>query len=297
MKYTLHNANLIEILPGKYKDRVDLILTSPPYDGMRNYEGYEFNFDRVADAIVPCLKEGGMLVWIVADQIINRGESLNSFRQAIGFQERGLIMHQTLIYQNAGPRAISPNRCLRDLQYMFCLSKGKPKTAHIPKDRVNVSAGTTRRAHGAGRHADGVKASADKCKTNRTYTIGEVGTRSQIWKYSTGLFHSAMEETHQFVSDIHPAVFPVKLAIDHVRCWTDEGDLVLDPMAGSGTTLSASIITGREAHGIEISAKYCEGARERLRREHDGMLELKTEMDNKNQERGKVHENEVRPLI
>ena len=108
MDYKLHNANCAEILPGEYLGAVDLILTSTPYDQMRTYSGNEFDFCKVANAIVPCLKKGGVLVWIVADQIINFAESLTSFRHALGFQERGLLMHQTLIFQNSGSCPISP---------------------------------------------------------------------------------------------------------------------------------------------------------------------------------------------
>lgn len=271
MDYTLYNADCARILPGEYQNKIDLILTSPPYDGMRTYEGNKFSFKEVADALVPCLKSGGVLVWIVADQIINRSESGTSFRHALGFIERGLNLHQTLIYQNSGGRVISPDRCLRDLQYMFCFSNGKPKTANIPKDRRNISAGTTRRGNDAGR-----KSNDEKMKGNRNYkyTLGEFGLRTQVWTYPTGLYHLALKETDKLVSDLHPAVFPLKLAYDHIKCWTNEGDLVLDPMAGSGTTLSAAIELGRQAVGVEISARYCQGVRQRLSLEHEGRLGL-----------------------
>lgn len=272
MNYTLINADCADVLPGKYKGKVDLILTSPPYDGLRTYSGNRFDFRRVADAIVPCLKLGGVLVWIVADQIIEGSESGTSFAQALEIKKRGLRLHQTLIYQNSGGRPISLDRCLRDLQYMFIFSNGKPKTANIPKDRKNISAGTTRKSNDAGRKSNDKKAGENTWKRTGHYTLGEYGKRTQVWTYPTGLFHSGMQETHQFISDIHPAVFPLKLAHDHVECWTNEGDLVLDPMAGSCTTLSAAIGLRRQAVGIEISKEYCQAARERIEKEHGGMF-------------------------
>lgn len=272
--YTLINADCSEVLPGEYKNKVDLILTSPPYDQMRTYSGNKFDFHAVADALVPCLKIGGVIVWIVADQIIDGSESGTSFAQVLEFKKRGLRLHQTLIYQNSGGRPISLDRCLRDLQYMFIFSKGKPKTANIPVDRKNITAGTRRKSNDAGRKSNDKKAGQTTWQRHGHYTLGEYGKRTQVWTYPTGLFHSGMQETHQLVSDLHPAVFPVKLAYDHVKCWTNEGDLVLDPMAGSGTTLSAAIGLKRQAVGIEISNEYCQGAHERLSREHDDMLDF-----------------------
>lgn len=275
MRYTLHNADCTDILPGDYAGKVDLIVTSPPYDSMRTYDGHKFNFKRVADALVPCLKDGGVIVWVVADQIIDHGESGTSFKHALGFMERGLLLHQTLIYKNSGGRPITPDRCLRDIQYMFVFSKGRPKTANMPVDRKNISAGTTRKSNDAGRKPNDKKGKDQPWSRRGHYTLAEYGRRTQVWEYPTGLFHAGMQETHQLVSDIHPAIFPIKLAYDHILCWSNPGDLVLDPMAGSGTTLSAAIEAGREAHGIEIAARYCAGAHERLSKEHDGMLAFK----------------------
>ena len=62
----------------------------------------------------------------------------------------------------------------------------------------------------------------------------------------------------------HPAVFPPQLARNHILSWTTPGDLVIDPMADSGTTLRAAADLRRRPIGIEINPKYCELIRRRL---------------------------------
>ena len=269
MKYDLIHGDCADVLPGEYRGKVDLILTSPPYDGLRTYSGRKFDFDRVADALVPCLAPGGVMVWIVGDQIVDGSYTTTSFRQCIGFKERGLRVHEYLIYQNAGGRVVSDERPLKDTQFMFVFSNGKPKTAKIPRDRKNIYAGGFKTCTGAGRTADDKKHSS----YNKRKLIKEYGKRTQVWTYPTGLGQCSTSDSNKMVHD-HPAIFPIKLAHDHIRTWTNEGDVVLDPMAGSGTTLSAAIGLKRKAVGIEIHDTYVALAHRRIALDNDGMLSL-----------------------
>lgn len=83
-------------------DSIDLTLTSPPYDAIREYNGYNFN-DTASSNIITELfrvtKQGGVVVWIVGDATINGGESGTSFRQALKFIEAGFKLHDTMIYE------------------------------------------------------------------------------------------------------------------------------------------------------------------------------------------------------
>ena len=247
----LVNGDCAAVLPGL--PPADLILTSPPYDGMREYGGYNgaFDFGAIAAACVANLAPGGVLVWVVGDQIIDGGESGTSFRQALGFKALGLTLHQTLFFEAAHYRPIDKSRALRGVQYMFVFAKGSPMVANIPIDRPNVKAGMrVTRSYAPGKSLNGSRNPA----SDRVKRIADFGRRGPIWRYAT-----------ECGSDMgHPAAFPYALASDHIVCWTNPGDLVIDPMVGSGTTLRAAADLGRRAIGIEINPEYCDLIRRRL---------------------------------
>ena len=173
---------MIEIVHGdcadilaEYEGRADLILTSPPYDALREYGGHGFDFDPVADACVSALAEGGVLVWVVGDAIVDGSETGTSFRHALGFMKRGLRLHQTLIYQRSHALPRSSNRCASQHEYMFVLSNGAPKTAVIPKDRLNLTAGSSRKgAWGMGRQAKGENSRSERSNAVSKWGGGQV---------------------------------------------------------------------------------------------------------------------------
>ena len=255
MDWRLHNGRAQDILPGEYAGRVNLVVTSPPYDGLRRYGGYAdaFDFDAVADALIPTLAPGGVIVWVVADAVVDGSETGTSFRQALGFMDRGLRLHQTLVYERALPRPLTTNRYLLSAQWMFVFcNEKKPSAANLLADRSNLGADRLRSAsYGAGRTKD-----AAPLRSNRAPMVdAKTGKRSQIWRYVTGYNHDAPDfpDAHD-----HPAIFPYALAADHIRTWSNPGDLVLDPMAGSGTTLRAAVNLGRRAAGVEVNPEYCD---------------------------------------
>ena len=198
------------------------------------------------------------MIWVVADAIVNGSETGTSFRQALAFMERGLLLHQTLIYQRAQPMVGAHNRMSRSVQYMFALSQGTPAVSNIQHDRPNLGAGKPRSAHWtSGRAGEG-----RPCRISKVGSVdADMGRRSDIWRYSAGFNDSAPDypKAHD-----HPAPFPYELAADHIRTWTNPGDLVLDPMAGSGTTLRAAVDLGRRAIGVEVNPDYCDLIRRRM---------------------------------
>ena len=246
---SIYNGDCADILP-TLSIAPSLILTSPPYDNLRDYGGHGFDFDRVADALVAVMPEGGVLVWVVADATVDGSETGTSFRQALGFMDRGLKLHDTMIYAKTHLPNCTPNRYPQSFEYMFALTRGAPAVVHLLRDAHNVSGGRRNTVSTQGRAKDG-------SKVGRViqYTVPETGLRANVWAYNTsfGKHHPGYPAAHE-----HPATFPYKLAADHIRTWTNPGDLVLDPMAGSGTTLRAAIDLGRRAVGIEIHKSYCE---------------------------------------
>ena len=222
---------------------IDLTVTSPPYDGLRTYNGYSFPFEDIARELYRVTKPG----WVVGDATINGSESVTSFKQALYFKEIGFNLHDTMIYQKRNFSNPSNNRYHQIFEYMFVFSKGKPKTFNPIIDRKNVEAGKVGSwGRNTVRQVDGT------FKENTRKINKEYGQRYNIWRINT--------EMHP----LHPAQFPEQLANDHILSWSNEGDMIYDPFAGSGTTVKMSIINNRNCIASEISYEYCEIMKNRL---------------------------------
>ena len=220
---------------------VDLTVTSPPYDDIRDYNGFDFDYKETLEQLFRITKNGGVVVWIVADQTINGSESGTSFKQALYAKEIGFNLHDTMIWNKNGTPFPDSNRYLPCFEYMFILSKGAPKSTNFITDRANVYAGA--KSHGTWRQKDG------SIKPNTSKAVyAEYGRRFNIWSISP--VNSSTERTG------HPAQFPLRLAKDHIISWSNEGDTVLDPFLGSGTTRIAAYDMNRNFIGFEISTEY-----------------------------------------
>ncbi len=242
-------GNCVDVMRNWPEGIINLTITSPPYDKLRDYKGYEFPFEEIADELYRVTADGGVVVWVVGDRI-NGGRSLTSFRQAIYFQEIGFSAHDVMIYQKKNTPFMRSNAYTNAYEMMFVLSKGKPKTFNALKEPT--------RRHGMemlthNKLPDGI----NKKKLGE---LKKEKTRTNIWSYAVGLGGTTRDK----IAFQHPAVFPEKLAKDHIESWSNSGDLVLDPMCGSGTTGKMALSNDREFIGIDISAEYIEIARERL---------------------------------
>lgn len=227
---------------------VDLTVTSPPYDNLREYNGYEFPFEEIADQLYRITKPGGVVVWIVGDASINGSETGTSFRQALYFKEIGFNIHDTMIYAKAP--SFPPNeksiRYGQEFEYMFVFSKGKPKTVNLIVDRKNRWGGHK----SFGKQTERTK--KGELKPRKKNTIREVSPRWNIWHYAVGAGNGTEDE---IVKD-HPATFPEKLVGDHIKSWSNPNDIVYDPFMGSGTTAKIAHIMDRAWIGSEISEEY-----------------------------------------
>jgi site-specific DNA-methyltransferase (adenine-specific) len=231
-------------------------VTSPPYDDLRTYNGYCFDFENVAKELFRVTKQGGVVVWVVGDKVNKGNKSLTSFKQAIYFQEIGFNMYDVIIYEKTGSGPPHKNRYFNTYEYMFVLSKGLPKTINLLKDKPNKWAGHSTYGNVTRREKDG--SLTDKGRK----VVNKMGVRTNIWKYSNGKGFSTKDE----IAYQHPAIFPEKLANDHIISWSNEGDLVYDPFMGSGTTAKMSILNNRNWVGSEISSEYCKIIEERVKK-------------------------------
>lgn len=237
-------GDCLEIMPTLADKSVDLTVTSPPYDNLRTYNGNSsFDFKGVAKELFRVTKDGGVVVWVVGDATINGSETGTSFRQALYFKEIGFNLHDTMIYQKINYMPLTHNRYEQAFEYMFVFSKGKPVTFNaLMKPSRQIKGGATFYEN------DGMLRKGHSPKG-----INEHKIISNIWPFIIGQNRNG-----------HPATFPEQLTTDHILSWSNEGDTVLDPFAGSGTTGIACLNTGRKFILIEKDAGYCEIIRKRI---------------------------------
>jgi len=248
------NGNSVEILQTLPDNTIDLTVTSPPYDDIRDYNGYNFNdndLHKIIKELYRITKKGGIVVWIVGDATINGGETGTSFRQALKFIEMGFKLHDTMIYEkntSSFPAKRTGTRYTQIFEYMFIFCKNKIKTVNLICDKPNKWAGHTNWGKNTNRHKNG-----ELKETSDIKPVPEFSPRNNIWKYNVGKgFNSKDKESHE-----HPAIFPEQLAQDHILSWSNENDIILDPFSGSGTTCKMAKKNKRIYIGIDISKEYC----------------------------------------
>ena len=246
----IYNENCLDTMARMQDNFLDLTVTSPPYDNLRTYNGYSFDFESIAKELYRVTKEGGVVVWVVGDATIKGSETGTSFRQALYFKEIGFNLHDTMIWNKGSFSAVGSlkSRYAPVFEYMFVLTKGKYKTFNPIKDRKNKWAGE-KRGHVMFRQSDG------SIKKTSGSEIKEFGQRFNIWNLPPSKNRDIK----------HPAPFPEQLAKDHIISWSNENDLIYDPFMGSGTTAKMAILNNRNYIGSEISKEYCDIAEQRIK--------------------------------
>lgn len=251
MDYITFNEDAETVLNLLGKESIDLVVTSPPYDSLRKYnEDYEWNIDkckRIISGLYHVLKPGGVVVWVVGDQTQKGSETGSSFKQALAFMESGFLLNDTMIWRKKNPMPqVKQPRYNQVFEYMFVFSKGKPKTFNpimVPCKCSGQDYDSTCKNMGG-----------ENGRTKKSFKINKEKVKDNVWDIAIAQNHTS-----------HPAVFPLELAVDHVLSWSNEGDAVLDPFMGSGTTGIAAIKNGRTFVGCEISKAYYDEALERLK--------------------------------
>ncbi len=249
----IYNENCLDTMARMPDNHIDLVVTSPPYDGLRTYNGYSFDFESIARELWRVIKTGGVVVWVVGDATVKGSESGTSFRQALYFKEIGFNLHDTMIYAKNNPIPQNHNRYEQCFEFMFVLSKGKPASFNPLKEPTK----------NGGKIMDwgGRKTLMDTNQSRRhrdsdIRITNSEKNKSNIFYYSVGGGKTG-----------HPAVFPEQLATDHIITWSNPGDLVYDPFLGSGTTGIAARKLEREFIGSEISSEYAAISELRMRDE------------------------------
>lgn len=250
---TIVQGDCLDILKDFPDSCVDLVLTSPPYGELRDYKGFVFEFQGIAEQLYRIIKTGGIVVWVIGDEVKNGSESGESFRQVLSFLDIGFTLHDTMIYWKNVFAFPESTRYAQVFEYMFVMSKGPPATTNIIRVPTYARYRVVQKATSY-RQPDG--------KTTKIkYGSGhDARNMENIWVYDAGYNKS----TKDVCAYQHPAIFPDRLAEDHIVSWSQSVEIVVDPMCGSGTTCVAAKKLGRRYIGIDISPEYCAIARQRL---------------------------------
>lgn len=254
MNYSIINDDCVRYLDTLEDECLKFVITSPPYDDIRRYQGYSFDFESVASALARVLRPGGVIIWNVADATRNGSETGTSMRQALRFMELGLRLHDTMIYEKRNPMPTSrtARRYHQAWEYVFCLSKGTPETFNpimVPTKHGHARANMRHRGRNGNTGYNKTKRNSHtKVRNIFTYTIG-------------GGHTTADREAHG-----HPALMPERMAEDQILTWTNPGDTVFDPFNGAGTSGKMAVKNHRNYIGTEVSREYCDLSRLRIGR-------------------------------
>jgi len=248
----IYNMDCLEGMKQLSDNYIDLTITSPPYDNLRTYGGIDWNFEifrSIAKELYRVTKLGGVVVWVVGDATIKGSETGTSFKQALYFKEIGFNLHDTMIYRKINYIPLTHNRYEQAFEYMFIFSKGKPNVFNPIMVECKTKGSKT-----SGRTFYQTNSQNTPTKGHKNDKVKGYKQKSNIWDISTNAGTKG-----------HPAQFPEQLAHDHIKSWSNENDLILDPFMGSGTTAKIAMQLNRKYIGFEISKEYCEIAENRLR--------------------------------
>ena len=248
----LYQGNCLDYLRTRPDNSIKCVITSPPYDNIRDYNGYSFPFEDIAKELWRTLKSGGIIAWNVADATVKGSETGTSMRQALHFMSLGFRLHDTMIYakKNPMPSSAASKRYHQAWEYIFILSKDAPETFNPIVVKAKYGHLDANMKH---RGKDGT-INYKKTKRNEFTPV------RNIFEYGIGGGLSTKDK----IAYQHPAIMPEQLASDLITSWTNEGDEVYDPFTGSGTTAKMCLINKRKFIGTEISEEYCQISKQRL---------------------------------
>ena len=248
-------GDAVEVLKKIPSNSIDLVVTSPPYDDIRTYNGFSLNLPAVGKELNRILKDGGIVAMVIQDSTRNFGKTLTSFKTIIDWCDNaGFKLFETVIYRKYGTEgAWWAKRFRVDHEYMPIFLKGD-RPAYFDKEPLKVPSkhgGKTMTGSG-NRRTDGT--------TTKTITreINGMKCRGTVWDYLNAGDKNPLKRKH-------PATFPDKIPTDFIQCFCPPKGIVLDPFIGCGSTAVAAKQLGRNYIGIDISKEYCKLAEERIK--------------------------------
>jgi DNA modification methylase len=249
----IHHGDCLELMKKIPDNTVDLTVTSPPYDNLRTYNGFSFDFESVVKELFRVTKLGGVVVWVVGDKTEKGSETGTSFKQALYLMGMGFNLHDTMIWRktNPPPQTKVGKRYTNSFEYMFVFSKGKIGIYNPIMIDCKMN-GKTLTSNVSQRKEDG-DLREDRRKARYNTKVKKKKPLTNVWDISCSKGYGG-----------HPATFPEQLAADHIASWSNPGDLVLDPFMGSGTTAKMAMLNNRKYLGCEMSKEYIDIANKRI---------------------------------
>lgn len=235
---------------------IDLVVTSPPYDEIRDYKGFKLDLHNVGIEISRILKDGGICVMVIQDQTKDGRKSGTSFRTIVDWDTNtDLDIWECCIYQRrATPGAWWSKRFRVDHEYIPIFIKGKRpqyfNKEHM-KEPTKPEYGLIKKGLG-NRNTDGTTI----YDTSKVYELPKEKDQGTVIHYKNSSRETPKSSEIGKIKLLHPATFPDKLASDFIQCFTTEGMIILDPFMGSGTVARMSKELNRNYIGFELSDEY-----------------------------------------
>jgi len=263
------SAEVLKTLPD---NSIDLIVTSPPYADQRKstYGGispdkYVEWFLPISEQLLRVLKPSGTFVLNIKEKVVDGERSTYVMELILAMRKQGWLWTEEFIWhkKNSYPGKW-PNR-FRDA-WERLLQFNKSKKFAMYQEEVMVPMGDWAKSR--------LKNLSDTDKRRDNSKVGSgFGKNISNWidrekAYPTNVLHLATECNNKK----HSAAFPEELPEWFIKLFTKEGDMVLDPFAGSGTTLFVAERMGRNAIGIEIIEEYYKMIKNQLEEPYQAML-------------------------
>ena len=256
-------GDAIKVLKQCKPDYFNLTVFSPPYDALRDYNGFSLSLHNLGEALFRVTKPGGLVVLVIQDQTKGGHKSLTSFRTIVDWCDNiGFGLWECSIYNRHGKEGAWWSKRLRvDHEYMPIFIKGdKPEYFNKEPLKIPCKHAGKFMMGGANRNKDNKTIESSKIIINNTKCPGTV------WNLSNGGDKVQMKRDH-------PATYPDQIPYRFIQLFCPPNGIVLDPMVGSGSTAIAAKILGRKYLGIDISPEYCKLARNRLKYNQTNLVE------------------------
>lgn len=257
-----------ELLKQIPDNSVDLFLTSPPYANIKNkYNNISSNApntNNYCEWLIPhlnemarCLKPTGSLILNINDCVINGGRSIYVFELIASFsRQSNLTFYERLIW-NKGKSLSHPKRFRDNIEYIFWFVKDINNfTLNFNEMRVPYDSKSINRAKNPIKKRHIRTEENQEQKEYKKWILHPKGAVPSV------LVNIGSESKR--VSNIHVAVYPERLCEYFIKGTTNEGDLVVDPFSGSGTTLVSAKKLKRNYIGFDINESYVEESKKRL---------------------------------
>lgn len=263
--YCMDCVQAMKELPEK---TIDVVVTSPPYDNLRNYNGFAFDLHATGEQIFRVLKDGGVAIMVIQDQTRNFGKSLTSFRTIIDWCDSfNFKLFECLIYRKNGTEGAWWKQRFRvDHEYMPVFLKGE-KPQYFDKSLIKIPSkhGGKTMTGFANRKTNGKTQESVTKRINLLKCPGTVWTEEDIDNEPLGsVWDYLMAGDKNPIKRKHPAPFPDKIPYDFISVFCPPNGIVLDPFLGSGSTAVGAKKLGRKFIGFDISKEYCEVATQRV---------------------------------